>query len=93
VRERDGNRCGFVDEQGRRCTARERLEFHHRHPFAFGGDHSPGNIRLVCDAHNQLLAEHDYGAEAMARYRRPGNPTVMTKNRNDAQAGRGILAG
>ncbi|HVQ28316.1 MAG TPA: hypothetical protein VMV21_01980, partial [Vicinamibacteria bacterium] len=28
---RDGNRCRYVDEQGRRCTARDRLELHHRH--------------------------------------------------------------
>jgi hypothetical protein len=75
VRERDGNRCGFVDEQGRRCTARERLEFHHRHPFGFGGDHSPGNVRLMCPMHNRFLAEHDYGAEAMSRHRRSANGT------------------
>jgi hypothetical protein len=46
VRDRDGNRCRYVDEQGRRCSARDRLEFHHRHPFGMGGDHSPGNISL-----------------------------------------------
>ena len=37
VRERDGDRCRYVDVQGRRCSARERLEFHHRHPFGHGG--------------------------------------------------------
>jgi hypothetical protein len=70
VRERDGGRCRYVDEQGRRCTARDRLEFHHRHPHGYGGDRSPENIRLMCPAHNQYLADHDYGKKAMARHRR-----------------------
>ena len=73
VCERDGNRCRYVDEQGRRCPERNRLEYHHRIPFGFGGDHSPRNISLACRAHNTYLAEHDYGREAMAEHRRPGN--------------------
>ena len=32
--------AAFVDEQGRRCAARDALEFHHRHPFGLGGGHS-----------------------------------------------------
>ena len=72
VRERDGNRCGYVDAAGRRCDERDRLEYHHLHPFGLGGDHRPENIRLMCGAHNAYLAEHDYGREAMARFRRPG---------------------
>ena len=70
VRERDGERCRYVDEQGRRCSARDRLEFHHRHPFGMGGDHSPGNIRLLCKNHNRYLAERDYGHAAIKRHRR-----------------------
>jgi hypothetical protein len=70
VHERDGGRCRFVDEQGRRCTARHDLEFHHRHPLAMGGDHSPQGIALACKAHNLYLAEVDYGRAAMARHRR-----------------------
>jgi len=70
VAERDGKRCRYVDEQGRRCTERHGLEFHHRQPFGFGGDHRPENVRLLCRAHNQFLAEQDYGKEAMSRYRR-----------------------
>ncbi len=72
VHTRDGNRCRYVDEQGRRCTERDRLEYHHRHPFALGGDHSLRNVRLICRAHNAYLAEHDYGREAMARRRASG---------------------
>ena len=63
VDERDGGRCTFVDAQGRRCKARHRLEFHHDRPYGRGGDHRPQNIRLMCRAHNTLLAERDYGKE------------------------------
>ena len=70
VSARDRGRCRYLDEAGRRCSERGRLEYHHRHPFGLGGDHSPENIRLMCRAHNTYLAENDYGQEAMARYRR-----------------------
>jgi hypothetical protein len=72
VHERDGGRCRYVDEQGRRCSARDRLEYHHRHPFGLGGDHNPQGICLMCRAHNQYLAELDYGREAMVRHRDSG---------------------
>jgi predicted restriction endonuclease len=68
VCERDGNRCRYVDGQGRRCPERNRLEFHHRHPFGFGGDHRLENIRLLCHGHNQYMAEHDYGVRTKVRY-------------------------
>jgi hypothetical protein len=71
VRERDGNRCRYVDRSGRRCDQRDRLEYHHRHPFGLGGDHRPENIRLLCRAHNAYVAEIDYGRKAMARFKRP----------------------
>jgi hypothetical protein len=61
VRERDGDRCRFVDDEGRRCSGRQRLEFHHRHPFGMGGDHSLTNISLLCPQHNRQIAERDYG--------------------------------
>jgi 5-methylcytosine-specific restriction endonuclease McrA len=78
VWKRDGGRCRYVNEQGGRCTERHRLEFHHIHPFALGGDHDPDAIRLMCRTHNLHLAEHDYGRQAMARYRRSGNPGSKT---------------
>ncbi len=70
VYERDEGRCHYVDEQGRRCAARERLEFHHRHPFGQGGDHCVENVVLACRSHNAYLAEIDYGRKAMALHRR-----------------------
>jgi 5-methylcytosine-specific restriction endonuclease McrA len=75
VRERDGDRCRYLDAQGRRCKERHWLQFHHRHPFGLGGEHSVKNIRLMCRAHNAYLAECDYGTEAMARHRRAHSRT------------------
>lgn len=77
VRKRDGNQCGYVDDRGRRCTARDRLEFHHRRPFGLGGDHSPQNVGLLCRTHNQYLAELDYGTDVMARHR--GRPDRVSE--------------
>jgi hypothetical protein len=74
VAQRDGMQCRYVDERGRRCPERHRLEFHHRHPYAHGGDHRPEHIRLMCTTHNQLLADKDYGRTVMATRRRRRNP-------------------
>lgn len=73
VYHRDGGRCVYVGETGGRCTERARLEFHHRHPFGFGGGHDPGNIRLMCRTHNAYLAEADYGKQRMTRRPRQGD--------------------
>jgi 5-methylcytosine-specific restriction endonuclease McrA len=73
VYQRDGGRCRYVNEHGGRCPERHRLEFHHRHPFALGGEHSVANVCLMCRAHNAFLAEGDYGREAMARHRQARN--------------------
>ena len=69
VYERDGGRCRYVDPKGRRCTARRRLEFHHRPPYGLQGNHSLENVELACKVHNAFLAERDYGKAKMARYR------------------------
>jgi hypothetical protein len=73
VRRRDGGQCTFVDTQGRRCTERRGLEFHHDDPYGRGGDRSPLNVRLVCKSHNAYLAERDYGKDVMDQYRRSGS--------------------
>jgi hypothetical protein len=70
VYRRESGRCCFVDAEARRCPERRWLEYHHRHPFGRGGGHDPTNVFLVCKAHNQYLAELDYGREKMSRYRR-----------------------
>ena len=79
VRQRDGGRCRYVDASGRRCSERHRLEYHHIHPFGLGGDHRPDNIRLMCAQHNAYLADHDYGREAMTRFRRSGKVRELSE--------------
>ena len=68
---RDQGQCRFVDVSGRRCTERDRLEFHHHHrPYGRGGDHSVENVQLACPTHNWYLAESDYGKELMDRHKK-----------------------
>ena len=75
VHERDGSRCRYMDAMGRRCPERDRLEFHHRFPFGSGGDHSQPNVALLCRAHNQLMAQLDYGSRTRA-----GSKTLARKS-------------
>jgi 5-methylcytosine-specific restriction endonuclease McrA len=70
VYERDQGRCTYVDPNGRRCTERHGLEFDHIVPYGRGGDHSAGNLRLACRAHNGYFAECEYGKKKMERYTR-----------------------
>ncbi len=69
VRERDGDRCTFVADSGRRCEARGKLEFDHIEPVARGGKSTAANLRLRCRAHNQYEAERAFGAGFMAAKR------------------------
>lgn len=62
---RDGNQCAFVSDDGVRCPARGRLQIDHILPRAKGGDDEIGNLRLLCAAHNQLMAERHFGREFM----------------------------
>jgi hypothetical protein len=76
---RDENRCRFADARGRRCSERHRLEYHHRIPFGMGGGRTLSNIALMCRAHNQYLAERDFGREKMERHRSAGKrPSATT---------------
>ena len=62
VWKRDGGRCAYASRTGRRCAAREELEYDHIHPWARGGSSDdPGNIRLLCRAHNRYLARQLFG--------------------------------
>jgi len=73
VHERDEGRCTFVSESGKRCDSRHLVEFEHDVPSACGGESTPKNLRLLCRAHNQLMADLEFGAEFMDRKRgRPG---------------------
>jgi hypothetical protein len=68
VYRRDRSQCRFTDAQGRRCSERHNLEYHHRHPFGLGGGPTVDNICLICPPHNRLLAELDYGEEVIWRH-------------------------
>jgi len=67
---RDGGRCTFVDSSGRRCDATLNLHVDHVRPFALGGTHEASNLRVMCPAHNLLLAERTYGKRTIARVAR-----------------------
>ena len=58
---RDGQQCSYVSAAGNRCEQHGFLEFHHEEPYGRDGEATTANIRVLCRAHNQLLAEHDYG--------------------------------
>jgi len=58
---RDEGRCAYVAANGRRCTERVFLEFHHRDPYAIGGEATVENISLRCRAHNVYEAELLFG--------------------------------
>ena len=77
VWDRDGGQCTY-SRNGRRCPAREGIEFHHDNPYGLGGDRSANNIRLMCSRHNDYMAERDYGKEKMDQYRvREPSPTLQ----------------
>ena len=62
---RDGGRCAFVSEKGKRCESRVRVELDHVIPVANGGQTSTGNLRLLCRSHNQYAAECALGTGFM----------------------------
>jgi hypothetical protein len=62
---RDRNQCAFVAKDGRRCTERSFLEFHHVEPYGVGGETITSNISLRCRSHNIYEAELVYGPDVM----------------------------
>jgi hypothetical protein len=78
VWQRDGGQCAFVARNGRRCTERSYIEFHHERPHADGGEPTVDNISLRCREHNEYESELIFGPyepprvrEASPAYRRP----------------------
>ena len=58
---RDGGRCAFVAENGRRCSERSYIEFHHVQPYGHQGPATVENISLRCRAHNVYESELIFG--------------------------------
>jgi 5-methylcytosine-specific restriction endonuclease McrA len=87
VWERDGGRCSFVSEHGRRCEARTRLEYDHVDPVARGGETSVNGLRLRCRTHNQYEAERTFGSGFMDAKREAARlRAVEAKARKQAAA-------
>ena len=61
---RDGLRCSFVSDDGRRCEETGFLEFDHVVPVALGGQARDG-VRVLCRSHNQVEAERILGRAAI----------------------------
>jgi hypothetical protein len=51
---RDFGSCAYVGPEGRRCSERAFVEFHHLRPFAIGGEPTASNIELRCGRHNRF---------------------------------------
>jgi 5-methylcytosine-specific restriction endonuclease McrA len=82
VTARDDEQCTFVSKDGERCPARGFLELDHVHPRALGGTGEASNVRLLCRAHNRLLAEKIFGrndVERKTRLRRGTRSQVPPK--------------
>jgi hypothetical protein len=61
VHARDDGQCAYVAPDGRRCTARSGLEYHHCQAYALGGPATVENIGLRCRVHNVYEAERCFG--------------------------------
>jgi hypothetical protein len=68
---RDGGQCAYVAPDGRRCTERTLVEFHHVWTRAKGGPATVGNISLRCRRHNQYEAELVFGPRRGRRDTKP----------------------
>jgi 5-methylcytosine-specific restriction endonuclease McrA len=81
---RDGGQCTFVSEAGKRCEARDRLEFDHIDPVARGGQTTADRMQLRCRAHNQYTAERTFGPGFMHEKREAARRVAAA--RKDAAA-------
>src|SRR5260221_2478784 len=91
----DGGQCGYVSKDGRRCTERSYLEFHHTEPYSFGGEATVENISLRRRAHNVYEGELIFGPYDPSRVRE--TPAVYGHSggywSRDQYPGRGSASG
>jgi len=83
VVERDGLQCSYQGANGCRCTAQAFLQVHHERPWARGGRETVDNLRLLCAAHNRLLAERDFGARHVEKASNGRRKAVEEQPRSD----------
>jgi len=82
---RDQGQCTFVSPDGHRCSERGGLQYHHEVPFGKGGESRSANVRLLCRAHNALLARHDYGQDTIE--------ACIARSRQRSEPARAAVAG
>lgn len=59
---RDKGKCSFINPKTQlRCGATHALQIDHILPYALGGKTQTDNLRLLCRAHNQMLALQSFG--------------------------------
>ena len=55
---RDRGKCQFKNQMsGKICGSKRYIELDHQYPFSLGGEHSEGNLRLICKGHNLYRAQ------------------------------------
>ncbi len=60
---RDKGRCTHFG-----CNSNHKLQYDHIKPIAKGGETSVKNLRLLCQTHNLLAAQQEFGHEKMAEF-------------------------
>jgi 5-methylcytosine-specific restriction endonuclease McrA len=86
VWERDGGRCTFVSDSGKRCPCRRGLQFDHIIERARGGKTTVDNLRLRCHRHNQYTAEQTFGAGFMHEKREAARQARKARETSTAAA-------
>lgn len=57
---RDKNQCTYVSREGRRCSQKRWLHFHHEKEVRMGGLNTASNLKLLCSTHHRMLhPKHD----------------------------------
>lgn len=67
IHARARHQCEYAGPDGTRCSSRTGLQIDHVRPFAIFLSNDERFLRLLCPAHNQLEAEHVYGAAFIQR--------------------------
>ncbi len=49
--------CEYKHHNGQSCASKKFLQIDHIQSWSRGGDHSPGNLQVLCGAHNRLKYE------------------------------------
>ena len=91
VWKRDGGQCAWRSEDGRRCGSTWKLELDHIVPAALGGASTVENLRVCCQAHNGLHAEHVFGRGHMEPFRHKGPRAVEVTAAGGSGAGAGSV--